>query len=173
MERKQKIINVLLIVGFVCYICFLLGVIVFKYVSPLALFDVARPVSRSINLMPFNDIINGYFNKMDVIGNIILFIPLGIYLSMYFKNTRSYRIILRIVLVSLMFEVTQFIFGIGASDITDLITNGLGGVVGIGIYGVIKYLFKTEIRVKWFVGICSSLVVVGVGGILIGIMIYN
>lgn len=36
-----------------------------------------------------------------------------------------------IICTSLFFETVQFIFAIGASDITDLITNSLGGIIGV------------------------------------------
>ncbi|MCI9362155.1 MAG: hypothetical protein HFG65_14670 [Hungatella sp.] len=36
-----------------------------------------------------------------------------------------------IICTSLLFEAVQFIFAIGASDITDIITNSLGGIIGV------------------------------------------
>ena len=38
----------------------------------------------------------------------------------------------------------QLIFAIGASDITDLIGNTFGGIIGIAIYLIIRRLFKTN-----------------------------
>jgi len=35
------------------------------------------------------------------------------------------------VLTSFLFEAVQFIFAIGASDITDIIGNTMGGIIGI------------------------------------------
>lgn len=43
-----------------------------------------------------------------------------------------------IICTSLFFETVQFIFAIGASDITDLITNSLGGIIGVFIAIVIS-----------------------------------
>ncbi len=39
---------------------------------------------------------------------------------------------------SFLFEIVQFIFAIGASDITDLIGNTIGGIVGILFYRMLK-----------------------------------
>lgn len=36
--------------------------------------------------------------------------------------------------VTLLYEVVQYIFAIGASDITDLLGNTLGGVIGIALF---------------------------------------
>jgi glycopeptide antibiotics resistance protein len=46
--------------------------------------------------------------------------------------------------VSLLFELIQYIFTIGGSDITDLISNTLGGVIGIGFYIVFSRILKEK-----------------------------
>ncbi|MBZ6006972.1 VanZ family protein [Paraclostridium bifermentans] len=65
--------------------------------------------------------------------------------------------ILTIFGVSLLFEVTQFIFGLGASDITDLINNTLGGAIGILIYFILIKIFKSDLKLNKFINICASL----------------
>jgi glycopeptide antibiotics resistance protein len=52
--------------------------------------------------------------------------------------------IIPIFLTSLTFEVIQLIFGIGATDISDLIMNTVGGTVGIGILYVFVKVFKDK-----------------------------
>ena len=52
--------------------------------------------------------------------------------------------IVLVVGVSVLFEVLQFIFAIGGSDITDLIGNTLGGIIGVGVYIVFHKLFNTK-----------------------------
>ena len=39
-------------------------------------------------------------------------------------------------IVSLSFETLQYLFAIGYSDITDLITNTTGTFIGIGVYSL-------------------------------------
>lgn len=46
--------------------------------------------------------------------------------------------------MSLSFEILQYIFAIGATDITDLIGNTLGGMIGIGIFYMCYKLFKNK-----------------------------
>ncbi|GAA0065431.1 MAG: VanZ family protein [Clostridium perfringens] len=169
----RKIINVLFFVSFIFYISFLLWNILFKYVSPIELFSSQREFYRSLNLIPFNDIIEGNYNQLDVIGNFILFIPLGIYASMFLKKLKWYENTVIIALISLTFEVSQYIFAIGASDITDIITNTVGGSIGIGIYLIIKKIFREDMKVKSFVSICSTLVMIPVAFIIVMLFIYN
>jgi len=57
--------------------------------------------------------------------------------------------------VSLSYEVFQFILAIGASDITDFIGNTLGGIIGIGIYFVIRKIFKTENQINKILNIIA------------------
>ncbi|MHB9940995.1 hypothetical protein CF065_05050 [Clostridium sporogenes] len=170
---KKKIINILFTIGFVFYILFLLWNIPFKYVSPIEVFSTNRYFSRTLNLIPFCDIFTGNYNGLDIWGNVILFIPLGIYMNIINKNNAIYINIFKILSISLIFEASQYIFGIGASDITDIITNTIGGIIGIGIYMVIKKIFKENTKVKNFITICSIVIMIPVAIILIALFIYN
>ena len=170
---RKKIINILFIMGFIFYLLFILWNILFKYVSPLEIFSNDRFFSQTLNIIPFNDIFKGKFNKMDIYGNIILFIPFGIYINMIIKDVRISKSICIIAIISFIFEVSQYILGIGASDITDIITNTIGGIIGIGIYTIIKSIFKYNNKVKSFITICSTIIMLIVSIILIGIFMYN
>lgn len=173
MKKKEKILNVLLVLGFIFYMAFLLWNILFKYVSPFELFSKERWFSRSLNLIPFSGMLNGYFTDLDIYGNVMLFIPIGIYINLTKKHSKLYIKILKMAMLSIAFEAIQYIFGIGATDITDVITNTLGAVIGVGIYYFLKLLFKKPDRVKTFVTIASTLMMVLVSAILTAIMIYN
>ena len=171
--KKNKIINTLFIIGLGFYILFVLWNIPFKYVSPLELASTDRFFSRTLNLIPFNDVINGNFNKFDIFGNIILFIPLGIYLPIIIKNLKASKFIFIVVLISFIFESSQYIFGIGASDITDIITNTIGGILGICIYKIIKLILKKDSNIKNFITICSTMVMLPVSVMIVGLFIAN
>jgi len=127
---------------FAIYLFALTWIIVFKMQFSLQ----GLPDFRKINLIPFagsakvnNQI---YFNE--IIYNVLAFIPFGIYISMLKPNWSFLKKIAVIAGVSLLFEVLQFIFAIGASDITDLIGNTLGGIIGVGVYIVFCKLFSTK-----------------------------
>lgn len=69
----------------------------------------------------------------NVIGNILLFIPFGIFISYYVKNTKLYIIILLSILLSLLIEIVQSTIG-RTFDIDDILLNLIGGIMGFIIY---------------------------------------
>lgn len=114
---------------------------------------------RSINLIPYGSsvIVNGKLYTRELIENVIAFIPLGCYISMLKTDLSFTKKILPIFGVSLLFEITQFIFALGASDITDLINNTLGGVIGILIYFILTKIFKSDLKLNKVINIFASL----------------
>ena len=171
--KDKRIINTLFIMGFTFYIGFVLWNILFKYVSPLEIFSSDRYFSRTLNLIPFDEVFKGNFSKLDVYGNVILFIPLGIYINLLIKDIKISKSICIMATISFIFEFSQYIFAIGASDITDIITNTIGGIIGIVIYLAIKKIFKERIKIKNFITICSTGVMIPVSIIIVGLFIAN
>lgn len=106
----------------------------------LMLFDLVT--SRDIylggtNLTPFKEILRysiGSENfKKQVLGNIILFIPLGYFVTYYTRIKKISSITLISFLISLTIEMVQK--NIGRSfDIDDIILNVVGGILGFLIY---------------------------------------
>lgn len=170
-KNKKEQINGLLCFTIIIYICVLLNVIIFKTLaSPIDLFTGNHPTMRSINVISFKEIwnVNASMasNRRNILGNIILFVPLGILLETFLihKKNNILKSLLVIILISFSFELMQFIFAIGVSDINDLILNTLGGVIGILIYQGMIAIFKEE-KVKRFISIAGAAV-----GVLIIIM---
>lgn len=125
--KKQNILKTAIIISFSLYVVLLIWIIVFKF-----RLDVhSLKYIRYINLVPFKN--NGYVNGLrETFINIVLFIPLGMYLNYFFKNNRFLNLGISI-LTSFSFEFFQYILHIGVSDITDVIMNTLGGFIGIAI----------------------------------------
>ncbi len=101
---------------------------------------------RNINLIPFSQscIVNGKINLSEIILNVIAFVPFGVYISMLFMEWGVFKKVFTIFAVSSLYEILQYIFAIGGSDITDLINNTLGGIIGIVIYFIFKKIFKEK-----------------------------
>jgi len=99
---------------------------------------------RVVNLIPllgsFDD--SGVVRFSEIKVNILAFIPLEIYLCMLKAPWPLGKKILTIIVLTLAFEITQFIFAIGRADVTDVLSNTLGGVIGIGIYALLFELMK-------------------------------
>ena len=129
----------------------------------------ARDARRSINLIPFDMIAEQGFT-LNVWGNILMFIPLGLYFADLMKKFRFWKVLGYIIGTSLGIEVMQYIFKRGASDIDDLLLNTAGGLIGIFIYLVFKAIFKVKARVHVAISILS--LVVGIPIILLTIILF-
>ena len=127
---------------FAVYLFALTWIIVFKMQFSIQ----GLPDFREINLIPIagSVSVNNQIDFIEIILNVLAFIPFGIYISMLKPNWSFLKKIAVIAGVSLVFEVLQFIFAIGASDITDFLGNTLGGIIGIGVYIVFCRLFSTK-----------------------------
>jgi glycopeptide antibiotics resistance protein len=167
MNKRERIQTVFLYGVFICYILFLIKLLFLSRVSLLELFNSQRTLDRSINLIPFYSItkyISGStanlkkFAFSNLVGNIIIFIPLGIYLPLLKKDKRVFTNLLFILIVSLFVEIIQGLLGIGASDIDDVILNCLGGWVGILVYKFFLLLLRDEEKVRTVITILSAIV---------------
>ena len=82
------------------------------------------PHIKSINLIPFGQ---------SVVVN----------MHVLWEETSLPKQFIPIICTSLIFEIVQFIFAIGASDITDIISNSSGGIAGIAIAVFISKVSRT------------------------------
>ena len=92
-----------------------------------------------MNLVPFIDVSLGrgdFFRQ--VLLNVIMTMPFGfLFPLLRDKGAKFGRTVLFCFLMSLGIELLQPFFG-RSSDITDLITNVVGGVLGYGLYTMFK-----------------------------------
>jgi glycopeptide antibiotics resistance protein len=113
---------------------------------------------RSVNLIPFEEFLfpNGKIDTSEIILNVLIFVPLGMYAGILFKRWTWVSNLLLFFLISLTFEGLQFIFRIGAFDITDIITNTLGGITGFVIFKAIEKIFNDSVKAQKFVNITAA-----------------
>lgn len=133
-DMKSEKRNTLTLVLFVIYLLALTWLILFKLQFSIAVMDEGRIINLIPLLGSFDD--NGVIRFGEIGNNILAFIPLGIYICMLKSKWSFVKKVLAIVILTLAFEITQFIFVIGRTDITDVLSNTLGGVIGIGIYAL-------------------------------------
>ena len=102
--------------------------------------------SFSNNYIPFKEIFRYSFTSKlfyrNVVGNIVLFIPFGYFVSYYCKlNKKGYIAALITLITSLTIEVIQM--GIGRSfDVDDIILNVIGGILGYLFYYIFEKIFN-------------------------------
>lgn len=100
---------------------------------------------RYMRLVPFDDYNCGRVAAFkQLVLNTLMFIPFGFLLPLV-KKHNLLTVTLLSVAFSVFIEVFQpFISAVRYSDITDVITNTLGGIIGYLLYLLIKKLFKKE-----------------------------
>ena len=134
-NKKQRNLTMIL---FIIYFCILIWILLFK--MSFSFDELYR--NRSINLIPIlgSIIVNGRLYINEIINNILVFVPVGIYTCILKQEWSTPKKVSIAFFISLTVEVLQFILAIGATDITDLIGNTIGGAIGIGIFYLLKFL---------------------------------
>lgn len=112
------------------YLLILLWLVLFKF--SFNLFSILDYHTRSINLIPFAG--SSALNVRGNFYNCAVFIPFSLLLTVNFKRAGFWRKLTFVFVFSLAVEIAQFVFAIGATDITDLITNTFGGFLGLLLY---------------------------------------
>lgn len=116
------------------------------HIGPLV-FNSKKIIPMRLNLIPFIHLFDIYSGSvMNIIGNIVMFIPVGIIWPMCFKNiNKMWKTILAGFGLSLFIELSQFLFYERCSDVDDLLLNTFGVVIGAIIYfGIKKLIVKTK-----------------------------
>lgn len=139
---ESKLQRNLTCVVFVVYLALLAWLILFKFATGPA--DLVH--MRGINLIPFyyDTEVNPLLHVKEVGYNMLVFVPLGVYSCIFLSDKGLLQKALPAFLLSLLFEALQYVFAIGATDITDLIGNTSGGLAGIGLFYVLRRLFQRK-----------------------------
>ncbi len=120
------------------YCALVIWIILFKM---SAISDIRSLIySRNINLIPFYSHEDTTFVLSDAIRNVVIFIPVGVYLKML--KIPAGRAMIIGACFSFCLELMQFLLAIGAADITDLITNTSGTIIGICVYQLLHLVFR-------------------------------
>ena len=154
-STKQKKISYIV---FSVYFILLIWLVLFKFAIDFS----EIPSMRSINLIPFYYDQETSMHLKEVIYNMMVFVPLGVYVQIFRENWKKATKCLLIFLISFLFEIIQFTFAIGASDITDLIGNTIGGIIGLLFFMMLKkFMPKKCISIINVLGLLIELVAIG------------
>ena len=128
---------------FYFYFIMLVWIILFKMQMP---FSFAGH-GRSINLIPFagSVIVDGRIYIQEIVDNVLIFIPFGVFSSMLGGAKSWIGRLAPSFFTSLALEVLQFVLAVGATDITDVMTNTLGGLIGMGVFCLFEKLFRENV----------------------------
>lgn len=154
MRVSRKILSVLCVL----YIIFMLYFLFIRDREP-AVGDYWQNLREHILLKPFGTIaqytnslislsgtdltVRKWYYIKNLLGNIVMFIPMGFFFPFFLKGCRTYgRTLLFCMLTVLMIEILQAVTLLGYFDIDDLILNLAGASFGYLIFRA--YSFFTE-----------------------------
>lgn len=167
----QKSMRRLAWILFVYYLLLLIWVILFKMSFSLGELDSTRVV----NGIPFaqSTFPNGRVNLSEIISNILIFIPFGIYLSILCERWQPVKRAAVIAAASLALEALQYVFAVGISDITDLMGNTLGGIIGIAAHAMITHRSGDRARADKLLTILAAVGTAGCTALFLLLLIAN
>ncbi|MGE7942672.1 VanZ family protein [Lysinibacillus xylanilyticus] len=138
---------------FTIYLLILLIFVVFKFngdvYSVINTIQTNKDRGVGVNLIPFSTIgayisdINDSVSIINILGNIIPFIPMGFIIPMAFPSQRNvFKTIISSLLLIFSIEILQFILFLGSFDIDDIILNLLSCFIGFMLFITCKNIFK-------------------------------
>ena len=142
-ERKKLIVKMVFWVVIVMYTVFMIWLLIFA-------FSRTRGTTYKYNIIPFKTIYGLLINPgskyikwviiRELFGNIVLFIPLGFFLSIYSKWEKSIfiKVALKTVIIMMIIESIQGITHYGMFDVDDVILNTIGSIAGCFLFVLIK-----------------------------------
>ncbi|MBR2045373.1 MAG: VanZ family protein [Agathobacter sp.] len=153
MAANKKKRSLLKWVCFLAYLLFL-GYLLFYSAG----FDRVEHEDYRYNLVLFQEIGRYYYYGirsgnwnlfiLNVIGNIVVFMPIGMFLpSLFFRCKNIFFTTILSLELSLCVELVQLITKVGSFDVDDLLLNTLGGVCGFIVYSIyrgIKHLVSEK-----------------------------
>jgi len=152
-SRVNNVANRITIILFISYLVAICWILLFKLGVRFSYMG-----NRRVNLIPFSEplILNGKIDVGEIILNVVIFVPLGVYTGILFERWIFGRKLFFLFLISLIVEGLQFILAVGAFDITDIITNTLGGIIGLTIFKAIEKAFNNSVKAQKFINIISA-----------------
>ena len=97
------------------------------------------------NFIPFKEIFRYNMGSRlffkNVIGNMLMFMPYGLFISFYLKNNKPTLTIILTLIASFSIEVVQMVIG-RVFDIDDIMLNLLGGYLGFLAYYLLCKLWE-------------------------------
>ena len=142
-DRMNRLTTVL----FIIYLIVLCWILLFKLGVRFSYMG-----ERRTNLVPFNE----PFLTSENILNIVIFIPLGIYAGSLFEKWIFGKKLFFVFLLSFLVEGLQYILRVGAFDITDIVTNTLGGIIGLMIFMGLEKALSNHVRAQRFINMIAT-----------------
>jgi glycopeptide antibiotics resistance protein len=147
---KKKLAAIFFLIGFSAI---LIKVMVFKNVplikiGPMML-NFGGTQEGHANLTPFKTILpyllgeKGFIiGGINIVGNIILLVPIGFLVPFIFRKMNWKRTIPLAIAAGLSIEIMQVILHVGIFDIDDVILNAVGVMIGYWVFTILPHLVQ-------------------------------
>ncbi|MHA6252314.1 VanZ family protein [Oceanobacillus sp. CAU 1775] len=142
------IAKAIIFLSFIIYVTVLMYILFFDsrslYIAKGVPF--AQYLKFNSNFIPFKTIaiyVNALFDGSlninipirNLVGNLLMFLPMGVYLPYYVKRVNKVSVfIIAMLILLLLVESFQMITGLGSFDIDDITLNLSGALIGYGIW---------------------------------------
>lgn len=162
LKKNNSDINYKKEISYLIFVCYIVGLFNLVLVPRNFWNTIWHNIFYNLNENPFEGIFDFSYNfiptiykiiigeyalgswvKTMIIGNLLMFIPMGILLSLCFKNFKKKNMFNYAILIPLAIEVIQLVVG-RSFDIDDLIMNFLGIVIGYYIVELLKCLINVK-----------------------------
>jgi glycopeptide antibiotics resistance protein len=147
----------------ICSLFFIIYILILFYVVTFQ--DVNYGES---NFMPFREMfrydIGSKLFMHNIVGNLLLFVPFGLFVSYYLRSKGPFIIIILSFISSLAIEITQYKIG-RVFDVDDVILNIIGGFLGYLLYVIIDSVtkqFPKFLRQAWFLNLICLILLISV-----------
>ena len=171
----SRVLTVLIALIFLAYLAALVKITLVKGTTFPRLFQnllAGRAPLRAVNLIPFQTFSDylGYRETMpflrwfsNIFGNMLVFVPMGLYLPTVFPKMRRYlKTLLAVVLVSACLEGLQYLLGTGSTDIDDLWLNAVGGSLGYLLFSLVSRFTAARVTaLTWALALSGCFAVAG------------
>lgn len=80
---------------------------------------------------------------LNLVGNVVAFIPFGMFLPVLFSRCRNFFLTLLFSLeFSLCVEIIQLVFKVGILDVDDIVLNTVGGCIGYILFLLVRLVWR-------------------------------
>ena len=130
----------------------------------------------SNNFIPFKEILRCSITSRlfikNVLGNMIMFLPFGFFVSYYLKVEKIHMPVVLTLIASLSIELVQLSIG-RVFDVDDIILNLLGGIMGYFVYSILRIIGESLpgfCKKEWFLNILSVVLFIGLIAMIVMIL---
>ncbi|MFC8733966.1 VanZ family protein [Luteimicrobium sp. NPDC057192] len=132
-----------LVALFGVYLVLLVWLVLWKLDVPW----VGSGARRTVKLVPFvaTDQ-NGPSKPSEVLGNVLVFVPFGVYLGLLAPRRAWWwtwaRALGVVALTSAALEAAQYVLAVGSTDVSDVLANTAGGVAGLVVVALVRLVLR-------------------------------